>query len=347
MKSKHKGDPVILFLDEIPVFGNSENWNLDPPGSSSESEPGDTLNLILSINSVSYFVPAFIQKLGNSNIDDEMNAQEVYLPPTKCSKCKNNGFLTKEFHLRYRNSEKIQKLTKFIGHEMKIYISTKLEERSVAFISGEFPVWIDIGHSQNMDLTRLEKALKEMLSRVRQIGIGMNQIRVLFDGRLPKEVVNFLFDHVELKSKKIEVQDEKYYHGCEIEAVIYFGSGHLEAFSRAKLLLFIVTCSFKQEVTDDLIQTISFDDEYLANLRISSTSWEDDEGNPWIGDITIDNVTRPIMEKWKKYEYEKLQKVAHDWYQRYVEVLNRATAKEMLIRIDLDSGREQNMIDNV
>merc|ERR1712062_608003 len=177
------------------------------------------------------YVPAMNKRLQHPNNGVEILAQEVYMPTNK-----KNAFLTKEFHQSYRNSEKIQNLTKFIGHEMKIYISTKHEERSAAFISGEFPVWIDIGHSQNVDLTRLEKALEVMLNRVRQIGIGFNQIRVLFDGRLPKEVVNFLFDHEDLKSKKIKVQDEKYYHGCEIEAVIYFGSGHLEAFSRAKLL---------------------------------------------------------------------------------------------------------------
>ena len=35
--------------------------------------------------------------------------------------------------------------------------------------------------------------------------------------------------------------DEKYFHGGESNAVIYIGAGHLEAFSRAKLMLGIIT----------------------------------------------------------------------------------------------------------
>ena len=61
LKSKHKGFPVILFLDEIQAFGNAEgsNWHdLHPPGSSNTcpelkcavTGPKDILNLIIAFN---------------------------------------------------------------------------------------------------------------------------------------------------------------------------------------------------------------------------------------------------------------------------------------------------------
>jgi hypothetical protein len=38
-----------------------------------------------------------------------------------------------------------------------------------------------------------------------------------------------------------KVMEERLFHGCECDTVIYVGSGHLEAFTRAQLKLLIVT----------------------------------------------------------------------------------------------------------
>ena len=40
-----------------------------------------------------------------------------------------------------------------------------------------------------------------------------------------------------------KVMEERQFHGCECDTVIYVGSGHLEAFTRARLKLIIITVS--------------------------------------------------------------------------------------------------------
>ena len=70
-----------------------------------------------------------------------------------------------------------------------------------------------------------------------------NDVRLLYDGHFEEELLSLLVKR-KLKhfKKKIIVQDEKCFRGCESDGVVYLGSGHLEAFSRAKLELSIILC---------------------------------------------------------------------------------------------------------
>ena len=146
-----------------------------------------------------------------------------------------NGFLTKQLHLRYRNSEKIQKFSKFLGHQLKMYLVTSPEELIIPCQKGDFLFWKDIGFLETMDFNLLSTTLHEMMNK-----IGEN-CRILLDGNLPVECPEYLKSH---HSGEI-FQKSNYFRGCETEAIIYIGAGSLEAFSRPKLKLGIISCYFK------------------------------------------------------------------------------------------------------
>ena len=68
-------------------------------------------------------------------------------------------FFAQHLKFRYRNTMNIQKLTKFIGEQMGI----TTEEKHVPPITGDIPVWIDLGHSTDVNLFKANlKSLLEM-----------------------------------------------------------------------------------------------------------------------------------------------------------------------------------------
>ena len=361
LKAAHRGNPVILLLDEISAFGNvrGNEWDfLKPPGSSADdggTGPGDTLNLILAFNPVTKARGHEDMKFSEETRspgdhspflyqDPELEkflTDRVYLPENETSK--KRGFLTKKFHLRYRNSEKIQVLTKYLGHEMKIYLKDSTEEVSVACVAGDFPLWIDLGCPDTVDTDAIGEALKIMLEKT--VKATRNEKILLFDGFLPKEIVEFLFSFGE--TNQLKVQDEKYYNGCETDAVIYFGSGHLEAFSRPKLQLCIITCFFNQEVSEKLLETLSFADERLANLKIINTSWKMEDGTKCFGELNIRNIPRDTLNKMKLEMFDSLQNDRKVWYNCYTKHLSKAEEKGMVIKIQPDLNMLEGMLPNL
>ena len=211
---------------------------------------------------------------------------------------------------------------------MKIYLKESIDEVSVACVAGHFPLWMDLGCLDIVDKNAIEAALETMLKAT--VKAGRNEKILLFDGCLPKEVVELLLSFG--KTNHLKVQDEKYFHGCETDAVIYFGSGHLEAFSRPKLQLCIITCFFNQEVSEKLLETLSFDDERLANLKISNTSWEEN-GEQWIGELNIRNISVNRLKKEKLEMFDSLQKDRKVWYNWYIKHLSKAEEKGLVTQI--------------
>ena len=98
----------------------------------------------------------------------------------------------------------------------------------------------------------LSATLEEMIKK-----IGEN-CRVLLDENLPVECGQYL--QASLQASGTTIQKSKYFRGCETEAIIYIGPGSLEAFSRPKLRLGIITCYYKlttptQEDNEELFDT--------------------------------------------------------------------------------------------
>ena len=158
--------------------------------------------------------------------EDEANT--LYLP-----KNLRNGFISKQLHIRYRNSEKIQEFSKFMGQEMKMYLVTSPQEIAMPCLKGEFLFWKDLGFSEVPDLELLTTTLKEMMNKIGK------SCKILLDEKLPIECGRHL------QAIGTIVQKSKYFRGCEADAIIYIGSGSLEAFSRPKLRLGIISCYFK------------------------------------------------------------------------------------------------------
>ena len=119
---------------------------------------------------------------------------------------------------------------------MDIYLQSNEENSSC--VPGKYPLWIDLGFNNSGVQFNIERALKKVLELM-----DCNEIRLLYDGHFEEELRSLLIK-IKFKDfkKKIIVQDEKFFRGCEADGVVYLGSGHLEAFSRAKLELGIILC---------------------------------------------------------------------------------------------------------
>ena len=91
-----------------------------------------------------------------------------------------------------------------------------------------------------MDDKTLLAAVNKIISREKMI--PQNELKVLYDAKVPKSALSFLKSDDDLKNK-VTFVNEKDFRGCECTGVIYIGAGHLEAFSRAKQMLAIITYS--------------------------------------------------------------------------------------------------------
>ena len=237
LKEKHKESPVIFFNDEMMVFGNksSLDWSkVCPPGCAPEvTEPKDIVNLLMAIN------PGTIGRgiSGNMIFDSveghfqtaSCDLDEVLFIPNHPS------FMTPQLHRRYRNTKKIQQFTKFVGHDQKIYLTTEPNETPAPCLLGDMPIWRDLGCSIEIDMAKVKESVQQMLKELDRY--SGKEMALLYDSNLPKKIQEYLES---VKKPKYNMK-EKYFKGSESNAVIYFGTGHLEAFSRAKQMLAIIT----------------------------------------------------------------------------------------------------------
>ena len=124
-------------------------------------------------------------------------------------------------------------LTLFI----RIYSVCIPKEESATSVPGEKPIWIDITEDRLPDA--LEFCRDQILNDRR------NDLVVLYDRTLPESLIGQV-NH--LKTPRSEggfgwkkVVPWESFVGAECDTVIYVGTGSLEAFSRAKLKLMIIT----------------------------------------------------------------------------------------------------------
>mgnify|MGYP002050342127 CR=1 FL=1 len=214
LKFLHHRKPLILFLDEIYETESHNLLGFD----FSNFEKESLLNIIMVFNP--------ILQTHHSNAESDVPFHGT----------SNVGMMNKTFLKRYRNSEKIQKLTKFVGDKLDIYLKTNEDNSSC--VPGKYPVWIDLGFKSTEIQFNLQRALKKVLQLMEE-----TDVRLLYDGHFEEEIRSLLVRKPLKHFKKtIIAQDEKCYRGCESAAVVYIGSGHLEAFSRAKLELGIILC---------------------------------------------------------------------------------------------------------
>jgi len=229
-----KGTPtkkIIFLVDEIIAFGNPDSldWrSFDPAG---------VENIIFSFSPLSLFY-------GDKTL--VVRDSDRPAPPVECEQLlfpSEENFHHCALTLRYRNSQKLQQFTLKLGTQMKKYLHSK--ETPANSIPGEKPKWIDLG----TDLKKLEPALKTVKQFVINDGNKAEDLVILYDRFLSNESIEKIKKtfHSHARWKDVEIIEEKLFRGCEKNTVIYVGPGHLEAFTRARLSLFIITCVEKRE----------------------------------------------------------------------------------------------------
>ena len=119
----------------------------------------------------------------------------------------------------------------------RIYTVSIPREESATTVAGEKPLWIDV------EGERLREALE--ICRDKTLNDRRNDLVLLYDKNLSQHLIGELY---QLKKPRKEggfgwkkVLPWESFVGGECDTVVYVGSGSLEAFSRARLKLMIIT----------------------------------------------------------------------------------------------------------
>ena len=237
----HRDGPVILFVDEFELIEVKEsdvaelgwdyNWNgLRPPGCEDPNAiPENTVHLIISLN------PGTSKENGratdNLQYESSMNVlsstikNKHYIPA--------NIFHKVKLNLRYRNSEAIQKFTQFVAEKQELFT----EEIHVPPITGDFPIWIDIGIFSEDNFKLALNTLLTMSDKFKNSRILLKEDHNKY--HQPKKLQIHLRYMEQLQI--IQNAEAEEFRGSAQDAVIYVGPGNLEAFSRARMWLGIIT----------------------------------------------------------------------------------------------------------
>ena len=152
-------------------------------------------------------------------------------------------------------------MNKFDYNSHRNYSVSIPKEESATTVPGEKPLWIDVE----------EESLKEALEfcRDQTLNDKRSDLVLLYDKNLPKQLVGEL-DQLKKPRKEggfgwKKVVPWESFVGGECDTVVYVGSGSLEAFSRARLKLMIITVSPREQRGD----TVNNFYGYNAGLRNS------------------------------------------------------------------------------
>ena len=137
-------------------------------------------------------------------------------------------------------------MNKFDFNSRRNYVISIPEEESATIVPGEKPLWIDVEDK------RLSKALE--FCKDRTLKDKRSDLVVLYDKNLPEHIVGYLCSLQRPRKeggfgwKKVVPWES--FVGGECDTVVYVGSGSLEAFSRARLKLMIITVSPREQRGD-------------------------------------------------------------------------------------------------
>ena len=163
--------------------------------------------------------------------------------------------------MRYRNSLHIQNFTQYLSEKSGLDTG----EICVPPVTGDLPLWTNIEwNTQQTGLINFKIAINKMLEMSRKCNsdsrilliedpIKLNHIDQ--NQALPHLIG--LHDFVRHEYKHLIIRNADEYRGCEADVVIYVGGGNMEAFSRAKLWLGIVTYDIVQHESERIKSLIS------------------------------------------------------------------------------------------
>ena len=224
----HGRNPVIIFIDECERSPGDtlDDWrSLCPPGAPDpRAVLADNFHLILSFAPIQRFC-------NNGSLDD--------LSPTTA------WFLVKVLDTRYRNSDKIQQLIRFLLLGNHGYLQIE-NEKSAPSVSGSVPVWIDVGDNHRLIPQSVETIRSQHFQQS-----DKHQQYLLHDEGLDAGILN---DTMLCWVDSGTFLNWESFIGCEAMSVIFLTCGEisaglplhsavafLEPCSRAKLNLAIVT----------------------------------------------------------------------------------------------------------
>jgi len=229
-------EQIIFFLDEIVPAGPPMcfDWR--------DVLSGPSINLLVAFSPVSDIDGENECIIWEGGLSTSL-VEYIRLP-------EDDNFVWLRLNQRYRSSRSIQEFTLFLGKDLKKYLA--LNEKPKIDVVGEKPIWMDVGE----DKDKIKPALEHMKKYVEN---DKNvETFLLYDQTLSEASREMLKKFQEPRSKGgfgWKVMEERLFHGLDCDTVFYVGSGHLEAFTRARSNLFIVTFyeDFEKDKKDEVV----------------------------------------------------------------------------------------------
>ena len=229
LSRKFPNDKIIFFVDEIMPFGNRAalDW--------SNTQSRHSMNIFLAFSPLGQDRKRVLKITDQAiQLFPQPNEEYFVLPDPNTS-----GFVHCPLTLRYRSTQCLQNFTKLVGKHVGKYAETN--ERPGIDAPGEKVRWLDLGCLP--DVTKVKEAVLTVKAEILKRGIKKEDIVVLHDRDINdnqvKAAQDVLTNHGNWKS--LEVLEERLFHGCERNTVVYLGAGHMEAFTRPLVHLFVIT----------------------------------------------------------------------------------------------------------
>ena len=231
LSEAHPDTRLVLFVDEIMPFGNpaSLDWR--------NLESHSSMNIFLAFSPVGQDRNKVLKIVEHPEPWSAANEEQFILPNPHHS-----GFVHCPLTLRYRNTVRLQRLTSAVGRWVGKYADTG--ESPGIDVEGEKMKWFELGVMP--DTQRVLEAVMKVKNMLIDRRISPLDAVVLYDKDIDchkLESIRKLFHGSGHNWKQLEIIEERLYHGCESNTVLYLGAGHMEALTRAQVNLFVISWS--------------------------------------------------------------------------------------------------------
>lgn len=188
LETKHSGHPCIFLFDEAQLLL-----------SDFERFKWSDLSLNSSANHHVIFCFSPIQKYSGQYIQVELD----------------DSYNSATFRSRYRNSQKIQQLCRFLSNSSSNSLIIE-EEKNIPCLQGDQPVWIDIGDNHDLIMDAVRRLKTDTTKYPKQ------ETLLLHDDTVNENILKRI---KEAWGEHLPMCNWRNYVGCESDAVVYVSNG--------------------------------------------------------------------------------------------------------------------------